>query len=354
MLKHVQANEPFRPSATAWNAFVDTAKAAQIRHSGGGLRTPLGDADLITVRNASERDFDRFEVIGINGPVFDRDENADEFENNLTFEGTIPKTCHVGRFAILQDAIPAGEFGRAFLSGVAICQVDFGDGFNRTFADVQTGEVHLVANYIGSAQILWAADTTGKQWAIVRLGNNADAQLTSECSSSSFSSSSETSESASTSESESETSGSDSQSSTSTSGSSSGTSESTSSDDSSDSTSGSSSGTSESTSGSGSESGTSGGTSSGTTSATSSSSSSSESSSETLCVDVLDGIGLNDLPIGTPEYVLGLDLSGCLIRVPVASCDADSSSESTASSSTAGGGGGGGGSGSEPLSELPP
>lgn len=38
------------------------------------------------------------------------------------------------------------------------------------------------------------------------------------------------------------------------------------------------------------------------------------------CVDILDGHTLVDLPTGTPQYVLGIDSNGCLIRVAVGTC----------------------------------
>lgn len=294
--RHVRENEPFRPSARAWNAMIDETVSSRTRQEGNrgiefGRFRPWVD-----VYNASQHDFERFDAIGINGPVIDPTENLDEYENNLTFEGTVPRTCHVGKFGICLEAIPAGGWGRVLLSGVVQCWVDFGDyGDGLGFADVVSGSTALQAGYTGSAQILWTAGRIGTQRAVVRLSNNPDALLTSVCSSSSFSTS-ETSTSVTSSTQTSQS-------------------------------------TSEITSESGSSSGTSQGSTSQTSeSVTSSGGSSSvgQSESSAVCVEAIGGVPWNQIPIASTfdeiSYVLGVDVDGCLLRIPVSQCNLTSSS----------------------------
>lgn len=39
-----------------------------------------------------------------------------------------------------------------------------------------------------------------------------------------------------------------------------------------------------------------------------------------VCIQTIDGQSLNNIPVGIPIYVFGVDADGCLIKVPVAQC----------------------------------
>ncbi len=173
--RKVVAGQPVEFGASAYNSWVDSAKAHRLRDQTTDPNNPLIDGrDIVLVRNSSGGDRDRGEVLVISGPVVTPTENLDEFLNNLTLDGVTPSTCGAGRFVVLLEAIPDGEFGRAVISGLTVAEVDLGTASNAfQFADIQTGSHTLVAADYGGAQILWSETQTGKQWCFIRLSNEA-------------------------------------------------------------------------------------------------------------------------------------------------------------------------------------
>ena len=72
-LKKVQTGQPLVIPASAYNAFIDAAIDFRQRtaHIGQGAQPAFQQATIILVRNDSGADRQRFEVLGVDGPVID-------------------------------------------------------------------------------------------------------------------------------------------------------------------------------------------------------------------------------------------------------------------------------------------
>jgi hypothetical protein len=168
-LKKVRTGDPLRIPARAYNAFVDAA--VDLRHRQQAQEREAHrlrrDTDVVLVRNSTESILDRFEVLGLGGPIFTPD-NALEVER-IAFNGVVPQESHEGRFAILLETAAPGAIVRAALGGVVPVMLEVQDP-DHAFADVLPGSTdRLRSEESGGAQILWKAGSGTPRWAIVRL-----------------------------------------------------------------------------------------------------------------------------------------------------------------------------------------
>jgi len=207
--KKVTGGEPFKPSARAWNSFIDAAEDFKRRTAGfrQGEAPPPLPAGWVYVRNDSGADRERFEVLGLDEPLIERDDEQAflEFAATPAFVGSTPNWDRHkgGRFCVLQEPIGDGKIGRAVATGITpVCVPDLTSrGINPEFyryADIADGDCsgltqlanipgkwsgyassgdwsHHIAGFPGSALILHQhADyhlDDGRKIVIVRLGN---------------------------------------------------------------------------------------------------------------------------------------------------------------------------------------
>ena len=160
---------PLEIPAEVWNAFLDTVRAEKGKKH-DQLADPLDEvrqADIFKVRNLSS-DRLRFHVLGIDSPIISPTDNLREFQNQVTFDGVVPRhPQHFGRFVILLDPLRANYIGRAWASGVCPAYIVVEDECH-TFADVKDNDAtQLISRPWGSAQILWREGGLGGQWSIV-------------------------------------------------------------------------------------------------------------------------------------------------------------------------------------------
>jgi len=164
----------FHCGAGDWNAF---ARAANAHLAGEGMVTPppvpaLRNASIVYVENTTASDVGRFGVLGIDGVTITPTDNADEFKARPCVEGYTPSEGdHEGKFVVTIEPIAAGEFGKAVVAGLAVCQVVVTDTDHRFATLIDASTAGLTSAAVGSAQILWAETGTGIKWALVRLGN---------------------------------------------------------------------------------------------------------------------------------------------------------------------------------------
>ena len=177
-IQKVRSGDPLRIPASSYNAFVDAAKDFQTRSikQGAAPERSARHSGIIFVRNMTQSDRARFDILGISAPVFSSTDNPESFQNDVVFDGVTPATlgnAHVGRFVVLLEPVKAGGVAQAMISGVVVCQVNIvADGDK--FADISDGDSScLKSGSTGAAQILWKPSGTGTMWAIVRLGNPA-------------------------------------------------------------------------------------------------------------------------------------------------------------------------------------
>ena len=173
-LKKVKSGDPLKIPAATFNTFVDTARDYQARkhQQGQGSRAAVRHSGLVLVKNASGADRQRFDVLGVNGPIFTPADAEDAFKNAVALVGVTPSQAgHAGKFVILLEPVAAGEIGLACAEGVCPVHIYVEDEAFE-FADVNNGAPSsLKTSRTGAATILWRESGTGTVWAVVKIAN---------------------------------------------------------------------------------------------------------------------------------------------------------------------------------------
>lgn len=138
----------------------------------GQSRLDRHNPAIIRVRNNSGYALDRYGVQAIYEPIIDPDDSEAGFEQYPAMEGRDPTSADYGSFAVLIDALPDGQIGRAVVAGVVQCKVNITDT-DHTHCDIDEGDrTRLESNANGTARILWRNGSgTGEVWALVRLAD---------------------------------------------------------------------------------------------------------------------------------------------------------------------------------------
>lgn len=174
----VSPGQPLRIGAHDYNAFVDAANA-YARGGRSGPPDPTGrfPNDHVIVRNDSGAAQSRFAILGIDDAIFDPATDLTVFQSQVALAVVTPDIdAHSGRFVVLLEPIPDGEFGRAAIGGSTFALVDVPDD-GGTYAQPAAADVddanaeNLIATAGGSAAVLWRESGFGIKWGVVRLGN---------------------------------------------------------------------------------------------------------------------------------------------------------------------------------------
>ena len=165
---------PTKFSAGAWNSLMLMAEEYFAGEPGvdspGDVRVPLPPG-VIWIKNDSGDDCPTFSVLGVDDMLVNPNQDLDQFRFDPTFVGVSPADPdHVGRFAILLEAIADGDIGRAVISGAVAVQVDVQSQDDQFAEIVDDDTTMLESGGGGSAQILWKPSGTGKLWCHVRVG----------------------------------------------------------------------------------------------------------------------------------------------------------------------------------------
>jgi hypothetical protein len=174
-LKKVKPGDRLVISAATFNTFVDSARDyLQRRHDQGGQATSAGRHNcVLRVRNDSGADRRRYDILGIDSPIFDPTYYPQEFMNAPAVSGVTPlKATHAGRFIVLLEPVAAGELALAVAAGAVPVRLRVPDeDYPYQLAEVTDGSAEeLTAAVSGTAAILWRQGGLGQPWALVRLG----------------------------------------------------------------------------------------------------------------------------------------------------------------------------------------
>ena len=163
VFKRASKGAPIRRHLTsgAFNAFVDAANQVsnvQRGHISGAKQEQ--PASTVKVENGTGANLDRFSVIGLSAPAI-LDSEGSEYATRGLWSGVTPTADHLGKFAIYQEAVPAGFLGRAAVSGVVPCKLFVSATHGSvTHCDVDTSDSsRLKTESLGSARILWKSST---------------------------------------------------------------------------------------------------------------------------------------------------------------------------------------------------
>jgi len=177
----VVPGEKFRPSASAWNAFIEAAEWVRANRQNAVLpeQWSLLRPTAVLVKNDSAYDWPRGGVVGLGGAVFLPTENENQYWANPVFVGEVPKVgtygnSHVtGRWGVLRDPVAKGAMGLAIISGVIRAQVNLVDTWHFR-ADIEDGQYARLRSYPGGRALILDIDRsgTGTKWATLLVGVN--------------------------------------------------------------------------------------------------------------------------------------------------------------------------------------
>ncbi len=179
-LKKVKSGDRLQIPAQAYNAFVDAALDFRSRQH--NVKTPpaggWSSSGSVKIKNISGTDVGRFQVLGIDGVVFDPQAALQAFQSETIFTGNIPSLANHsgGRFVICAGPIPNGTIASAWASGICPVQVEI-TSESHACAEIVEGLVsNLTSVEGGSCQILWKEAGTGLKWALVRFGGSGGSE----------------------------------------------------------------------------------------------------------------------------------------------------------------------------------
>lgn len=169
----VLSGQPVEFNARQFNTIIDAAKLLRDRQlQGRQVRRESRDGDIILVQNDTGAACDRFDVLGITGPIITRAQNEAEFFARPTIRGVAPETSHLGRFVVLLEPLPIGAIGHGVVSGICHARV-YMHAAGDTTADIKPGDGSQLESGTGVATVLWheaPAEYPATCWAMVRLG----------------------------------------------------------------------------------------------------------------------------------------------------------------------------------------
>lgn len=174
-LKKVKPGDKLQIPAQTYNLFVDAA--LDFRGRQHDVAAPPGGwiaSEKVKIKNSSGSDVARFQILGIDGVVFDPQDALQTFQQEVVLSGVAPILgIHAGgRFVICAGPIPNGTIGTAWCSGICPVQINVTNEYH-SYADVIHEEVaYLASASIGPCFILWKESGTGTKWAVVRFGGS--------------------------------------------------------------------------------------------------------------------------------------------------------------------------------------
>lgn len=171
--QHVRSGEPIVIPAGTYNAMLDAAQAHRNRRMNLSPGGPSFDALFVHIENATGRDLERFDIVGLDGPSETQD--LDVFRNRIAFRGVVPRKEHAQRFAVIQQDAAPDMMVRACVSGVTVAKINVEQeprdtvGLSCCAVAETTSNLELGG---GGAAVLWLDSGAGDKWAIIHLGAN--------------------------------------------------------------------------------------------------------------------------------------------------------------------------------------
>ena len=175
--RKVQTGQPLRIPAAAYNAFVDAAVDLQQRRMNQGTRLAGGrppHPGAILVRNDSGADLDRYAVVTLGTVAITAADDLEEFLAGPIFAATSPVAGKA--VAILQEPTKSTAFGWAVVFGITPAKVNMTESAHVRCSATAGDTAKLASGATGPIALLWAAGTSGEQWAVVHI-RDADEQV---------------------------------------------------------------------------------------------------------------------------------------------------------------------------------
>jgi hypothetical protein len=176
--RKVQSGQRRVLPAALWNDVLAAVEFVQsLRDSGGALvGSNPGRLCVVPVKNMTANDRSRWDVLGLGDVVHTPSDAEEEFRNQPLLKGEAPALAdHLGKFCVLAEPLGQNDVGWAVVAGVVPVKLSQASGEDwYSYADIDAGvATSLKRRPYGAAQVLWRAEGSDEQWAVVRLGNPA-------------------------------------------------------------------------------------------------------------------------------------------------------------------------------------
>lgn len=181
-LKKVNSGEDFAPVASTYNRMIDATKFVENLRNSASKETKLDFRmdGLCYVKNSSGGRRNRFDILGIDGPLYGPRTHYQPFIQSILLNGVSPTAnAHEGKFVVLAEPLISNEIGLAWCSGICPVRLDPTTIENATtHADIINGEYSQAKGCGHGAQIVWldTADDAYDRWALIRLDGDAPIQ----------------------------------------------------------------------------------------------------------------------------------------------------------------------------------
>jgi hypothetical protein len=171
-LEKVKPGQKFKPSASAWNAFVDAANDSRFRRGETPPRQPDRPVVPATMllQNVAGVSVPWYGILSIDGqdPMVSPDDDLVEFQQRPAITGVAPSGPGEA-FAVALLPVADQDIVPAAVAGVVQVQVDVTDE-GHGFATTAAGDTDkLVSDLVTGARILWKESGTGVKWALISL-----------------------------------------------------------------------------------------------------------------------------------------------------------------------------------------
>ncbi|MDL5054141.1 hypothetical protein QQ056_11370 [Oscillatoria laete-virens NRMC-F 0139] len=155
-MRKVSSGQPLRIPANTFNTLIDVAEDFKSRsHNRSAQATPTDTKNgLITIRNMSGIDCNRFDVLVLTSIVIGPSDNAEEFFSRFALDAELPLAGDQPWLVVLQEPIAAGALGTALVCGVTPIWITRPVGENSPFCGIVPDDT-LLQTGIPGAQILW-------------------------------------------------------------------------------------------------------------------------------------------------------------------------------------------------------
>jgi hypothetical protein len=169
--RHVTPGEPLEIRAETFNVVLDSAKAFARSRLGKAADAGKGrdrSALTVLVKNNTGVDLDVRSVLKVSDSPADPTEVPDEFRNQPVFHGTAPGS-DTDFIAVLDEAIPNGEIGRAVVAGTTAVTVDVSDTSHKYAKPISGDTAKLVSSATAAACQLIVRPTATVTTCVVQL-----------------------------------------------------------------------------------------------------------------------------------------------------------------------------------------
>ena len=176
--KRLSPGDHWRPTADILNGYQDAADYVRHEKAGSGaLPGPGTDRKVVvaTIKNTSGRDCARFDVLGIDTPIFTPGDDPEIFTSRVGVSCVIPKVSdHATRFVVLLEPAAKDALVRACLVGVVPVRLKVVYEWHQCAHIANDEPTRLVSDCVGYP-VLWKddkenEDENGNRWALVKIG----------------------------------------------------------------------------------------------------------------------------------------------------------------------------------------